>query len=146
MVSEFSQIIMAKVGLNSAVQGRAEIPEGASKLAIIFPKPRSNRSEKKLQRIADSIAENGMGALLMDLWDEEEGGNPTLETSMPFVTNRINEIVKWASQYPHFKGLEFILAGIDESGDALSGMEQRTLKFDNNEKIDIILERVIEAN
>ena len=146
-MNEFSQIIMAKVGFNSAVQGRADIPEGAEKLIIIFPKPGSNRNEKKLQKVADKLSENGHGTLLMDLWDEEEGGNPDLEKSLPFIKGRIIEILNWTKTYEHFKNGQVVLVGVENSGNVLLEMDttQAIIKVEDNEDIDIIVKKVLES-
>ena len=144
MTEEFSQMVMARVGFNSAVQGRADLPEGTTKLVIIFPKSGSNRSEKKLQKIADRLFHDKIGTLLMDLWDEEEGGNPVIETSKTFLENRIKEILAWVENYKAFRDLKFILVGVDRSGEVLEPLKKRydILKVLDSEDSNDILKKI----
>ncbi len=143
-LNEFSQIIMARVGYNSAVQGRADIPEGSEKLLIIFPSPDSNRNEKRLGRVADRLYNEGIGTLITDLWDEDEGGNKTLESSKSFVENRIKEIIKWAEEYKNFQGATLYLAGFGLSGKSLETLKDsyNIIKIDTGVSEDGIFENM----
>jgi hypothetical protein len=133
---------MARVGFNSAVQGRADIPQGANKLIIIFPKIGSNRSEKRLEKLADKLTMNGYGTLLMDLWDEEEG-RIAYELSQDFLLKRVKEIIGWAKEYKNFMNLDLILMGVDTTGDTIKEIQEGiVIKIDESEDLNRIVERV----
>ncbi len=118
-MNEFSQMVFAKVGFNSAVQGKVDIPEGASKLALVLPKAQDNRNDKALERKILSLSDAGIGVALMDLWDEDECCDINIVNNQEFLETRVAEILEWAKTYKAFLGAEIIIVGVETTGELL---------------------------
>lgn len=118
-MTEFSQIVFARVGFNSAVQGKVDIPEGATKLLVIFPKPEDNRNDKHFERKVLPLADEGYGVVLMDIWDEDECCNLEIVKNEAMLKGRLAEILGWTKTYEAFKDAEITAIGVGKSGEKL---------------------------
>jgi len=142
-MEEFSQMVFARVGFNSAVQGKVDIPENATKLALVLPKAEDNRNDKTLERKVLSLSEFGFGVALMDTWDEDECCNLEIVENESYFRGRLGEIYSWAKTYEGFQGGEIILVGVEKTGEILQDLNLgKTIAIGDDESIESIVEKL----
>lgn len=97
------------------LHGELYIPEGATGLVVFAHGSGSSRHSTRNKYVANALYGYGIGTLLIDLLtpEEEEIDSHTraLRFDIPFLENRLIEIIDWAAIHPDSRALNLGLFG-----------------------------------
>lgn len=94
-----------------ALEGILSLPKGAAGLVIFAHGSGSSRFSPRNTYVAGVLQQAGLATLLVDLMTEEEDADYQRRFDIPFLSKRLQSVVKAMKEHPKTKGLPLALFG-----------------------------------